>query len=106
MSISKPSSWAVGGNVLARSMSQILRKVPWNQRAVVETHKKSRFKRLIPCTSTYIRDLDVWIRERYTGVNEIAGLVFPQIVLEIESRIIIRKEPFFDQDRMTAQIDI
>ena len=26
MSISKPSSWTVGGNVLARSMSHILKK--------------------------------------------------------------------------------
>ena len=66
----------------------------------------SRFKRLIPCTSTYIRDLDVWIRERYTGVNEVAGLVFPQIVLEIESRIIIRKEPIFGQDCMTTEMDL
>ena len=36
MSISKPSSRTVGGNVLARSISQILRKVSLDQRIEVE----------------------------------------------------------------------
>ena len=27
-------------------------------------------------------------------MNEVAGLVFPEVVLEIESRMIICKEPF------------
>ena len=34
---------------------------------------------------------------------EVAGLVFPEVVLEIESRIIICKEPFFHETCMDNQ---
>ena len=39
MSISKPSSWTVGGNVLARSRSQILKRVLQGQRAVIKRRR-------------------------------------------------------------------
>ena len=39
-------------------------------------------------------------------MNEVAGLVFPQVVLEIESRIIICKEPFLHEECMDSPKDV
>lgn len=48
MSISKPSSWVVGGNVLARSMSQILKKESKDQRAVIEHRRDHELRASYP----------------------------------------------------------
>ena len=37
----------------------------------------------LPGPGSYVRDFEIWILEGDAGVEEVAGAVFPEVVLEV-----------------------